>query len=235
MKYSVRICLTAVMSLALLAGGTAQASASAPKIAALAAVTEENCISSSWKQTSSPELTSVVKALAERAFDGLTGVSYKPVALLAERTTFSGTQYRLLCRSTVITPDAEEQYTVVTLSRGWLGYTEILTISDSLCSTGFTEEAVVGGWQQPDSPVLTYEASAAFLKATELLVGVSYKPIALLSTQIVAGANYRILCEATTVYPGEKPHYAVMTLHEDFSGNTSILKISWDNFIGVAE
>lgn len=235
MKYSVRICMTAAMSLALLAGGTAQASASTPETTALAAVTEENCISSSWKQTSSPELTSTVKALAERAFDGLTGVSYKPVALLSERTTFSGTQYRLLCRSTVIVPDAEEQYTVVTLSRSWLGHAEILTISDSLCSTGFTEGSVVGGWQQPDSPVLTDEASAAFRKATELLVGVSYKPVALLSTQIVAGTNYRILCEATTVYPDEEPHYAVMTLYEDLSGNTSILDISWDHFIGVAE
>lgn len=236
MKRSVRVCMTAVMALSLLAGGAVQASAlSAPDTAEPAAVTEENCISSSWKQTSSPELTPAVKSLFNLAFDGLEGASYTPVALLAARTTTSGTQYRLLCRMTVAVPDAEEQYVVVTLGRGWLGRAEILDISDALCPTDLTtDETAAGQWQQPDSPAMTDEASAAFNKATEQLVGVDYKPIALLSTQVVAGTNYRVLCEATVVYPGAEPHYVVMTIYEDLDGNASILGIS-DSFISAAE
>ena len=35
---------------------------------------------------------------------GLEGVSYTPVALLASRTTGFGTQYRILCKATVVVP-----------------------------------------------------------------------------------------------------------------------------------
>ena len=43
------------------------------------------------------------------------------------------------------------------------------------------------------------------------------RSVALLSTQVVAGTNYRILCEATVVYPGAESHYAVMTVYEGWT------------------
>ena len=87
------------------------------------------------------------------------------------------------------------------------------------------DEELVGGWQKAESPELTDEAKAAFEKATEGLLGVGYKPVALLGTQVVAGTNYRILCEATVVYPGAETHEVVMTIYEDLDGNASILSI----------
>lgn len=87
------------------------------------------------------------------------------------------------------------------------------------------DEELVGGWQKPESTELTDEARAAFEKATEGLVGVDYKPVALLGTQVVTGTNYRILCEATVVYPGAETHEVVMTIYEDLDGNASILSI----------
>ena len=43
---------------------------------------------------------------------------------------------------------------------------------------------------------------------------------------MVAGTNYRILCEATVIYPGEQMHYVVMTLHEAPDGNVSVLDVT---------
>ena len=90
-------------------------------------------------------------------------------------------------------------------------------------------EELAGGWQKPESTELTDEAKAAFEKATEGLVGVDYKPVALLGTQVVAGTNYRILCEATVVYPGAETKEVVMTIYEDLDGNASILSIEDDS------
>ena len=116
-------------------------------------------------------------------------------------------------------PGAQEEYVVVTLQRGWLGKAEILDIGDPLCLTNLDyEEGAVGTCQEAESPAMTDEAMAAFNKATEGFVGVDYVPVALLSTQ-----NYRILCEATTVYPGAEMHYAVVNVYESLEGNANII------------
>ena len=212
----------------LLAGGAVQAYAlSAETVEPVSAVAEENCISSSWKRASDPALTEKVRKVFDKAFEGLEGVSYTPVALLASRTTGSGIQYRILCKATVVVPGAQEEYVVVTLQRGWLGKAEILDIGDPLCLTNLDyEEGTVGTWQEAESPAMTEEATAAFNKATEGLVGVDYVPVALLSTQTVAGTNYRILCEATTVYPGAEMHYAVVNVYESLEGNANIISVT---------
>ncbi len=228
MKKTVSVCMTAVMALSLLAGGAVQASALSVKTAEpTAAVTEENCISGSWKRASDPVLAAKVRKTFDKAFEGLEGVSYTPVAVLASRTTGSGTQYRVLCRATGCYPDAQEEYVVVTLQRGWLGQAEILNIDDPLCLTDLDyEEGAVGTWQEAESPAMTDEAKAAFSKAAEGFVGVDYVPVALLSTQTVAGTNYRILCEATTVYPGAEMHYAVVSVFESLEGNANIISVT---------
>ena len=87
-------------------------------------------------------------------------------------------------------------------------------------------EELVGGWTQPASPAMTKEAQAAFDKAMEGFVGVSYRPVELLGTQVVAGTNYRILCDAQVVYPGAEPYQAVVTIYQDLDGNAEILDIT---------
>ena len=201
MKKTLSVCMTAVMALSLLAGGAVQAYAlSAETVEPVSAVAEENCISGNWKRASDPALTEKVRKVFDKAFDGLEGVSYTPVALLASRTTGFGTQYRILCKATVVVPGAQEEYVVVTLQHSWLSKAEILDIGDPLCLTN-----------------LDYEKG---------LVGVDYVPVTLLSTQTVAGTNYRILCEATTVYPGAEMHYAVVNVYESLEGNANIISVT---------
>lgn len=225
MKKMVSVCMTAAMALSLLAGGAVQASALSAEMAEpVSAAAEENCISGSWKRAADPTLTVKVRKTFDKAFDGLEGVSYTPYALLASRTTASGRQYRVLCKATVVYPGAQEEYVVATVSKSWLGKAEIVEIGDALCRTDLDyEEGAVGAWQEAESPALTQEAQAAFEKATAGFVGVDYVPVALLSTQTVEGTNYRILCEATVVYPGAEMHYAVVDVYESLEGNANII------------
>ena len=114
-----------------------------------------------------------------------------------------------------------------TLQRGLLGRAEIVDIGDALCKTDLVDDReMTGGWQEAASPALTDEAKAAFEKATDGLVVVEYAPVALLSTQVVAGTSYRILCEATVVYPSAESHYAVMTVYEGLDGSANILSVT---------
>ena len=90
---------------------------------------------------------------------------------------------------------------------------------------GAGESALVGGWTEAEGARLSDEAGAAFSKALEGLTGVSYEPLALLGTQLVSGTNYCILCQATVVYPGAAPYYALVYVYADLQGNAELLNI----------
>ena len=98
--------------------------------------------------------------------------------------------------------------------------TESLSEAESLADGN-----MLGAWELPDDLALTKEAKDAFDKAMEGLTGVSYVPVALLGTQIVAGTNYSILCRSTVVYPGAETTYAIVYIYEDLEGQASILRI----------
>lgn len=229
-KQMISVCVATALAASMLAGGAVQAFAASADLAgktAPAVVSEENCISSGWKRAGDPTLTRKVKRVFDKAFDGLEGATYTPEALLATRRTATDTEYRVLCRSTVCYPGAQEEYVVVTLRGTLLGGAEIVEIGDPLCQTNLdVEPGAVGAWQAADSPVMTEDATAAFEKATEGFVGVDYVPVALLSEQVVAGTNYRILCEATTVYPGAEMHYAVVSVYVSLEGTANILSVT---------
>ena len=91
---------------------------------------------------------------------------------------------------------------------------------------------LLGGWQScpAQSGLLPSDAQAAFDKATGTLVGASYTPVALLSTQVVAGMNYCILCQITPVVPDAVPVWALVYIYADPAGNASISNI-WEIYI----
>lgn len=71
---------------------------------------------------------------------------------------------------------------------------------------------------------LSPEVQAAFETAEKGLVGVSYKPVAYLGSQVVRGVNHYIICQAKTIYPGAEP-YAVGMVLNVFEGNVSVVEI----------
>jgi len=88
-------------------------------------------------------------------------------------------------------------------------------------------EAMTGGWENVphETAELPADAQAAFDKAVEGQVGAEYVPVALLSTQVVAGTNYCILCQITPVAPNATPTLALVYIYADLDGNAEITNV----------
>ena len=94
-------------------------------------------------------------------------------------------------------------------------------------SCAFAEKTeMVGGWQAAEDPTITEERQAVLDKALENLMGVNYVPVAYLGTQVVAGRNHAILCQAAVVAPGAVPAWKILFLYEDLEGNVTVMNIA---------
>ena len=76
-----------------------------------------------------------VKEAFDKALDGLVGCTYDPIALLATQVV-SGTNYCLLCRCTVVTPDAPESFVLMYIYKNLEGECSILSIQDVAFDAG---------------------------------------------------------------------------------------------------
>ncbi len=80
---------------------------------------------------------------------------------------------------------------------------------------------VVGGWtisQDGEEPALPAEAKEAFDKAAADLTDGTYRPIAYLGSQVVAGTNYAFLCTVSG------RGLCVVKVYKDLEGNASVLE-----------
>lgn len=103
----------------------------------------------------------------------------------------------------------------------------LLVLLTVFAAVSVSAEALMGGWEWTDvTEPVPAEALAAFDKAMEGFVGVGYKPVALLGTQLVAGTNYYFLCMATPVVPDPVSHWATVTVYADLAGNAEIISIT---------
>ncbi len=82
-----------------------------------------------------------------------------------------------------------------------------------------------GGWQEVESPVVTDVVDTAFKKAQEGKDGVTFTPVALVETQVVAGMNYKALCKKWTSAADSKEKYAMCTVYADLEGNAQITAV----------
>ena len=184
--------------------------------------TAEEPVVGGWERAEDPTVTDEVRTLMEKATAELDGASYTPVAYLASKVV-AGRNYAILCRTAPVIPDAEETYAVVTIwedPEGNVQMTEVRKMDTEAAING-----LAGGWYEPDSPAITDELKAVFDKAMEGFTGVGYVPVALAAQQVVAGMNYRFLCEATTVVPGAETDYALVTVYKDLDGNAEITEV----------
>lgn len=97
----------------------------------------------------------------------------------------------------------------------------------ALCASAALAEPMAGGWQNVphEAEALPEDAQAGFDKALEGLVGAEYVPVALMSTQVVAGMNYCILCQITPVVPNATPNWALVYIYADLQGNAEITNV----------
>lgn len=80
-----------------------------------------------------------------------------------------------------------------------------------------------GAWTTFSKNISERELSI-FKQATKNLEGVEYTPIAV-STQVVAGINYKFLCNGKIVYPNTPEIAVIITIYEPLEGPAHITEI----------
>ena len=88
-------------------------------------------------------------------------------------------------------------------------------------------KALTGGWELFDNEAnaLPEDVQTAFDKATETFTGSELKPVAYVASQVVAGTNYMILCEASTISEDPTTTYQMVIIYADLKGNAEITQI----------
>ena len=157
----------------------------------------------------------------------LDGSKLEPVATLAYRITDSGTSWRVLSRETLVVQNPVTHYVIAEINEAMDGsvnlvdvYLSSVTAAEKECGTPMS-----GGWTECSDPTLSADEKAAFEKANETLVGVNYKPVAKIATQVVAGIRYLFACEATTVIMNPQMHYSLITVTVPVNGDITIDQI----------
>ena len=176
-----------------------------------------------FTRADSPEITEEFRKIFEKATEKLTGVQYTPVAYLASQVV-AGTNHLVLCKAQAVTPDSSPTYAILKIYEDLEGNAEISEILNSDASAQSTEND--GGWAETESPVMPADAKEAIEKACETLTGAEYTPVALLATQVVAGINYRIICESRATVPNAETNYVIVTVYADLNVNAEITETS---------
>lgn len=83
--------------------------------------------------------------------------------------------------------------------------------------------SLVGGWSE--FRPLTAEDKKVFDEATQGLVGVRYEPL-MVSTQIVAGTNYKYMCNAYPVIAEPIVQHKMVQIFAPLSGTPHIVSIT---------
>jgi hypothetical protein len=159
------------------------------------------------------------KAVFTAATKGLMGVKYTPKEVATQ--VVNGTNYRFRCDAEVVLPDPQK-YTVTMEIFQPINGVPMITgiIRTGWSSTGV--EVVPGGWTRFGP--LDKQSKAVFETAMKGFVGVGYTPLEV-STQVVAGTNYRFLCDAQVVYPDAPMYKALVTIYQPLKGVPQLVDI----------
>ena len=175
-------------------------------------------------------MTDELRAIFEKALDGLVGVDYVPVACLGTQVV-AGTNYCFLAKATVVYPGAQPSYVLVYVYEDLSGGVEILNFADmpvvpneyGTAEPIPAEEALDGGWYYTESFEITPKIEEKFGVALNSYGYLAvYEPIANLAEQIVAGTNRCLLVRFTERIPGAQPEYKLMYVYEALDGSAEI-------------
>ena len=235
--------LTILLVVLLAFAATACASDSQSGNTAETAAADAPTVSGGWTlydNTEAAKLPDAVQAAFDKATEGLTGVTYLPIALIGEQVV-AGTNYAILCQATTVTAAPETSLKVLIIYADLQGNAELSKVSDFNITDytqgeGTTTGKSMGGWSVPEDVTempLPDEAQAAYDKAIKSYLGDEPKPAALLGTQIVAGTNYAILCHTPNISETFPSQLCVLTIYADLKDNceiTNVCMVSPDEF-----
>ena len=187
--------------------------------AATETVAAESELAGGWIKPESPALTDDIKTYFAEAFPDGTDTFYEPEALLGTQVV-SGTNYKILYRRISITSaDAVDTYGIGTIYVDLQNNVEVLDAGETDIPTHLDE----GGWTTFEVTKLTDDERNAFQAAFDGMTGVAYNPIAVIAE---CDTGYIVLFEATVVYPGSEPYYAVVEIKKTTAGELEIGEIT---------
>ena len=221
MKNIIKKIIAAVLLIALIACMTACASKVKATENKETAEEETDKIIGGWDAPDSMEITDAIREKVRMATADMLGVDYEPIAVIG-RQIVSGTNFRILCKITPVTPDASATYAIVTIYEDLNGNVSVIEVQN--CDAEIVTGSPMGGWQD-QVPAKTEASEKALENALEKLVGAEYKEVCCLRTQIVNGTNYCLLCEITPVVPNAESHFAIVFVYEDLDGNAQITDV----------
>lgn len=184
--------------------------------------------------------TAYDKATAfDKAIKEMAGVTYTPVAYLGSQVV-AGSNYAILCTAKPDGQDAKASLKVVVIYNDVSGDANVLRINDFklIDYVGADEETdenktaekqeagLAGGWtvnEEFGEAVLDERVKAACDNTLEGVMGTHYEPIACLASQVVAGANYAVLCKATIPAADDAVELRVVTIYAGVDGSYEVL------------
>ena len=174
-------------------------------------------------------VTKAQKKLFTKATSGLVGVSYTPVFVMSQQVV-AGMNYAYFCKAVMSDAKATASWKVVIVNKPLSGKPSVLGINNFNFKkiktvANVSNESMDGAWRNITknytSKVLPKAARKAFSKATKAYVGVDLTSLVLLSSQVVAGTNYRYLCSGVVPGTTETNYYAV-DVYKNLSGKAEV-------------
>lgn len=180
-------------------------------------------------------LTEEDQARFDKAIEGLTGMGYEPVAVVASQLV-SGKNYAYLCKTTPIASKAIPRWTIAVVYENLQGEASLTNVSeidltDIKVLDSVDAKEAVGAWEiatPGGKPIMmpSEDAQAAFDSAAAKYTGVDLKPLSLLGSQVVAGMNYKYLCYGETVTENPAAALYIVDVYRDLEGNAEITNCS---------
>lgn len=141
--------------------------------------------------------------------DGIVGATYEPIWYVGKQLV-NGVNYTFICKQVRATREI---------------HTRIITLTLNIPPVTTTDPERKAKIVSISSEVnLPDEVAPLFDVITKNLVGVNYRPIAYVGSQVVKGTNYHIICQARAIYPNSEP-YAVKMVINEFQGAASLVEI----------
>ncbi len=186
--------------------------------------TDDGAMVGAWEADESIIVTDEQAEVFEKAMSSFVGVEYRPLARVASQIV-AGTNHVFVCAAKAVVPDAQEYYAIVYIYEDLQGNATVTDVYDFGRGTDVPAEPLPGGWSYVTPPVISEEVMTAFDKAMDGMVGVEYHPVACLSSQVVSGMNWCVLCESKGVYPGAEQTYSLVYIYADLNGNAEVTDI----------
>lgn len=179
------------------------------------------------------------QAIFEEALEGLVGVDYEPIAVLATQLV-SGTNRAYLCKGTTVTANPTTEWYVVVVYQNLDGEAQLLSIQKiDVAAPKKSDEGLpgglMGGWsvvEADGAELVPAEAGEAYVAALEGYVGVDLNPIAVLGVQVKDGTNYLVLCSGAPVTLDPASDLYLVEVHANSDGTAEVAGVSNFDLLG---